>query len=92
MTDGTTLAAWLARYQASQVAELKNAPKQKDPWKQRADDLLYNIFPYTVARDLVTTGCFEPRCCDNVAVLFCDVVGSTGGSSLASLRARVRAP
>jgi len=45
--------------------------------KQRADDLLYNIFPYTVARDLVTTGCFEPRCCDNVAVLFCDVVGFT---------------
>jgi class 3 adenylate cyclase len=45
--------------------------------KQRADDLLYNIFPYTVARDLVTTGTFEPRCCDNVAVLFCDVVGFT---------------
>jgi class 3 adenylate cyclase/CheY-like chemotaxis protein len=45
--------------------------------KLRADNLLYDIFPYTVAEELITSGAVKPRGCENVAVLFCDVVGFT---------------
>jgi adenylate cyclase len=45
--------------------------------KERADNLLYNIFPYTVAEELITSGAVKPRGCDQVAVMFCDVVGFT---------------
>jgi class 3 adenylate cyclase len=45
--------------------------------KLRGDNLLYDIFPYTVAEELITSGAVKPRGCDNVAVLFCDVVGFT---------------
>lgn len=45
--------------------------------KLRADNLLYDIFPYTVAEELITSGAVKPRGCDNVAVLFCDIVGFT---------------
>jgi adenylate cyclase len=45
--------------------------------KQRADNLLYDIFPYTVAEELITSGAVKPRGCDHVAVMFCDVVGFT---------------
>lgn len=45
--------------------------------KRRADNLLYDIFPYTVAEELITSGAVKPRGCENVAVMFCDVVGFT---------------
>ncbi len=45
--------------------------------KDRANDLLYHIFPYTVAEELITSGAVKPRGCDHVAVMFCDVVGFT---------------
>jgi class 3 adenylate cyclase len=45
--------------------------------RQRANELLYHIFPYTVAEELITSGAVKPRGCDHVAVMFCDVVGFT---------------
>ena len=45
--------------------------------KDRANDLLYHIFPYTVAEELITSGAVKPRGCDHVAVMFCDIVGFT---------------
>lgn len=45
--------------------------------KSRNEDLLYEMFPYTVAQELRTSGRVQPRGCDNVAVLFCDLVGFT---------------
>jgi adenylate cyclase len=45
--------------------------------KARIDDLLYEVFPYTVAQELRTGGKVQPRGCENVAVLFCDLVGFT---------------
>jgi len=45
--------------------------------KERADSLLYDIFPYTVAEELITSGAVKPRGCDHVAVMFCDVVEFT---------------
>jgi adenylate cyclase len=43
----------------------------------RNEDLLYQMFPYTVAQELRTGGKVQPRGCDNVGVLFCDLVGFT---------------
>lgn len=45
--------------------------------RERANELLYHIFPYTVAEELITSGAVKPRGCDHVAVMFCDVVGFT---------------
>jgi class 3 adenylate cyclase len=45
--------------------------------KARNDRLLFEIFPYTVAEELITSGTVKPRGCEQVAVLFCDVVGFT---------------
>jgi class 3 adenylate cyclase len=45
--------------------------------KAGIDDLLYEVFPYTVAQELRTGGRVQPRGCDNVAVLFCDLVSFT---------------
>lgn len=45
--------------------------------KQRADDLLYRVFPYAIAEELRTGGNAQPRGYDNVAVMFCDIIGFT---------------
>jgi class 3 adenylate cyclase/CheY-like chemotaxis protein len=45
--------------------------------KRRADALLDVILPAVVARELKTGGTVEPRMCDDVAILFCDIVGFT---------------
>ncbi|MBM4353588.1 MAG: alpha-2-macroglobulin, partial [Deltaproteobacteria bacterium] len=41
--------AWLQRYQDEQIRMLKNAKKQIEPWKERADDL--DAFIYMVLAD-----------------------------------------
>ena len=45
--------------------------------KQRSDDLLNVILPSAAANELRTNGTVQPRRFDNVAVLFCDIVGFT---------------
>jgi len=45
--------------------------------KQRADDLLNVILPETIVAELKTTNAVKPRRYDQVAVLFCDIVGFT---------------
>ena len=45
--------------------------------KKRSDDLLHAIFPHFVVQELKTTNEFKPRSHQNVAVLFCDIVGFT---------------
>jgi CheY-like chemotaxis protein len=45
--------------------------------KQRADALLYKVFPYTIAEELRTGGHVQARGYDNVAVMFCDIVNFT---------------
>lgn len=45
--------------------------------KQRADELLHVILPHDVAEELKATKKVQPRRHENVAVLFCDIVGFT---------------
>ena len=45
--------------------------------KRAADKILYKVFPYTIAEELRTGGRVQPRGYDNVAVMFCDIVGFT---------------
>ena len=45
--------------------------------KQRSDDLLHIILPHDVAAELKTTNSVKPRGCENVGVLFCDIVAFT---------------
>ena len=45
--------------------------------KKRGDDLINVILPTPVANELKKNGRVEPRRYDNVAVLFCDIVGFT---------------
>lgn len=45
--------------------------------KKRLDELLSVILPSAAASELKATGTVKPRRYDNVAVLFCDVVGFT---------------
>ncbi len=45
--------------------------------KKRADDLLHVILPDEVAHELKTTHHVKPRRHENVAVMFCDIVGFT---------------
>ncbi len=45
--------------------------------QQRADGLLHVILPGEVAREMKEHGRVKPRRCEDVAVLFCDVVGFT---------------
>ena len=45
--------------------------------KKRSDDLLHAILPAGAVRELKATGAVQPRRFEEVAVLFCDVVGFT---------------
>ncbi len=45
--------------------------------KRRADDLLHVILPDNVIEELKATNTIQPRRYENVAVLFCDIVGFT---------------
>ncbi|MCC2671705.1 MAG: two-component hybrid sensor and regulator, partial [Armatimonadetes bacterium] len=45
--------------------------------KQRADELLHVIFPRQIVEELKSTYTVKPQVHENVAVLFCDVVGFT---------------
>jgi class 3 adenylate cyclase len=45
--------------------------------KQRSDDLLHVILPDSIVRELKETNRVEPRRYENVAVMFCDIVGFT---------------
>ncbi len=65
----------LSKARASQHGRRLNDQLQRA--KRRTDDLLYKVFPYTVAEELITSGTVKPRGCENVAVMFCDVVGFT---------------
>lgn len=50
---------------------------QIEEQRRRADDLLHVIFPPPIVEELKATGTVRPRRHENVAVLFCDVVGFT---------------
>jgi adenylate cyclase len=45
--------------------------------RQRADELLHVIFPTQIVEELKTTDTVKPQLHEDVAVLFCDVVGFT---------------
>lgn len=45
--------------------------------KQRVDELLHVILPDVIVAELKATNAVKPRRYDNVAVLFCDIVGFT---------------
>jgi len=51
--------------------------QQIEAEKRRADDLLHVIFPRNVVQELKDTNEVKPRRYDNVAVLFCDIIGFT---------------
>lgn len=45
--------------------------------KEKSNQLLEVILPFAAARELKATGRVEPRTYDDVAILFCDIVGFT---------------
>jgi class 3 adenylate cyclase len=45
--------------------------------KEKSNRLLEVILPFAAARELKTTGRVEPRAYEEVAILFCDIVGFT---------------
>lgn len=52
--------------------------KQIEVEKKRADDLLHATLPTAAVHELKATNAVQPRRFEDVAVLFCDVVGFTG--------------
>lgn len=56
---------------------LKEAMEQLTREKRRADQLLANILPSAAVRELHEHGKVKPRRFEDVAVLFCDLVGFT---------------
>jgi len=65
-----------ARYKAQEAAHLARIENEK----RRADDLLSTVLPRPVARALKLKGRLAPERYEDVAVLFCDVVGFTAYS------------
>jgi adenylate cyclase len=57
--------------------QLEIERKQLEAERARVDALLANIFPKAVIHELTTTMTVRPRKHEDVAVLFCDVVGFT---------------
>ena len=51
--------------------------KQIESEKKRADEILHAILPAAAVRELKTTNSVKARRFENVAVLFCDIVGFT---------------
>lgn len=45
--------------------------------KKRSEELINVIFPAAVSYELRTKGSVSPRRCENVAILFCDIIGFT---------------
>ena len=52
--------------------------KQIEREKRRADDILYATLPAAAVQELKSTNAVRPRRIEEVAVLFCDIVGFTG--------------
>jgi class 3 adenylate cyclase len=51
--------------------------RQIEEEKKRSDDLLHVILPPDIVKELKATGVVSPRRHEDVAVLFCDIVGFT---------------
>jgi adenylate cyclase len=51
--------------------------KQIEEEKRRADELLHVILPHEIVEELKASNAVRPRRYENVAVLFCDIVGFT---------------
>src|SRR5205807_8833918 len=51
--------------------------QQIEQEKKRSDDLLHVILPARIVEELKATNAVKPRCHENVAVLFADIVGFT---------------
>jgi class 3 adenylate cyclase len=65
-----------ARYKAKEAAHLARIESEK----RRADELLTTMLPRSIARALKFNGGLAPQRYEDVAVLFCDVVGFTAYS------------
>jgi class 3 adenylate cyclase len=62
-----------ARYKAQEAAHVARIESEK----RRADELLTTVLPRSIARALKRKGRLAPERYEDVAVLFCDVVGFT---------------
>src|SRR6516162_9830182 len=65
-----------ARYKAQELAHLARIESEK----RRADELLTTVLPRSIARALKLNSRLAPQRYEDVAVLFCDVVGFTAYS------------
>ena len=65
-----------ARYKAQEAAHLARIESEK----RRADELLTTVLPRSIARALKLNSRLPPQRYEDVAVLFCDVVGFTAYS------------
>ena len=62
--------------------QLEEQNRQLEEEKKRSEDLLLQVFPSQVARDLIDNGDCPPRLFKDVTVCFVDIVGFTTVSSL----------
>jgi adenylate cyclase len=51
--------------------------RQIEEEKKRSDELLHVILPHEIVEELKTSNAVKPRRYENVAVMFCDIVGFT---------------
>ncbi len=61
------------RLRDREVSHLRQIQEEK----RRADELLHVILPHDVVAELKQTSAVKPRRCENVGVLFCDIVSFT---------------
>ena len=54
------------------VAELEKMTRALAEERNKAEDLLRNILPESIAKELTTAGCVQPRYHDSVTILFTD--------------------
>jgi class 3 adenylate cyclase len=57
--------------------EKKRLLEEIERQRRRSDELLHVILPGEIVRELKATDAVRPRRCDDVAVMFCDIVGFT---------------
>jgi len=68
----------LLRARLHNVLEKRHLLLEIEEERQRADDLLRVILPEPIVAELKATNEVRPRRYENVAVMFCDIVGFTG--------------
>lgn len=75
------LCLWLDRFTYSRDRALYRETRRAQAERERADGVLYNVLPRSVADEIKQSGRVQARKFDNLGVLFADIAGFTQFSS-----------